>query len=155
MFLNILIGFVIPWIFGVILFLKNRKLVLVIAPISAVISYSLNEIGFHMHLWRLAPLSVSDDLTSMSVNLGFFPILACYLVYYIKKTSLKKYTLILIFSFLNTIFEFICVLLNMVSYGNRWNVIWTFLSYIAAYLLVYGYFHLADKYEILNNKRKE
>lgn len=149
MFFNILIAFVIPWVFGLILFHKNRKLILVIAPVSAVVAYSLNEIGFHLRLWRISPISVNDDLTSMTVNLGFFPVLACFLIYCIQKTSLKLYTLVLIFSVVNSIFEYICHMLNMVIYGNGWNIVWTFLSYIAAYLLVYWYYHEIRKEQIL------
>jgi len=140
MTLNIVIGFIIPWIFGVTLYFKDRKTVLIIAPFSSILGYTVNEFCFHLNFWRLVPVNINDDLTSMSVNLGLYPILGCYLIYYISKKHVNPYLIIFIFTIVTTILEYLGVLFDLVSYGNGWNIGFTFLSYLIPYLLIYWYY---------------
>ena len=140
MIINIVLGFIIPWVFGVILYFKDKKTLLVIAPISSVLAYTVNEFCFHLNFWRLVPVNINDDLTSVSVNLGLYPIFGCYFIYYISRKHIKPYLIILIFTLATTIFEYIGVLFNLVTYGNGWNIGWTFLSYLIPYLLIYWYY---------------
>lgn len=140
MILNIVLGFIIPWIFGVILYFKDKKIVLIIAPFSSILAYTVNEFCFHLNFWRLAPLNINDDYTSLSVNLGLYSILGCYLIYYISRKHINSYLMILIFTIVTTILEYLGILFNLVSYGNGWNIGWTFLSYLIPYLLIYWYY---------------
>lgn len=140
MTLNIVLGFVIPWIFGVILYFKDNKTVLIIAPLSSILGYTVNEFCFHLNFWRLVPVNINDDFTSISVNLGLYPILGCYLIYYISKKQTNSYLIILIFTMLTTILEYFGVLFDLVTYGNGWNLGWTFISYLIPYLLIYFYY---------------
>jgi len=127
-------------VFGVILYFKDKKTVLIIAPFSGILAYTINEFCFHLNLWRLAPLNIKDDLTTISVNLGLYPILGCYLIYYISRKHINAYLIILIFTIVTTIFEYLGFLFNFVIYGNGWNIGWTFLSYLIPYLLIYWYY---------------
>lgn len=140
MILNIILGFIIPWVFGVILYFKDKKIVLIIAPFSSILAYTVNEVCFHLNFWRLVPVNFNDDLTYVSVNLGLYPILGCYLIYYISKKYINSYLIILIFTIVTTIFEYLGVLFNLVFYGNGWNIGWTFLSYLIPYLLIHWYY---------------
>lgn len=72
MILNIILGCIIPWAFGVILYFKDKKTVLIIAPFSSILAYTVNEFCFHLNFWRLVPVNISDDYTSISVNLGLY-----------------------------------------------------------------------------------
>lgn len=140
MILNIILGFIIPWIFGVILYFKDKKIVLIIAPFSSILAYIINELCFHLNLWRVVPVNINDDYTSMSVNLGLYSVLGCYLIYYISRKRLNSYLIILIFTIATTILEYLGLLFHLVAYGNGWNIGWTFLSYIIPYLLIYWYY---------------
>ncbi|WPC42779.1 hypothetical protein [Clostridium sp. JS66] len=140
MIVNMVLGFIIPWIFGVILYFKDRKIVLTIAPFSSILAYVINEFCFHFNFWRLVPLNINDDYTSMSVNLGLYPILGCYLIYHISIKKINSYLIILIFAVATTMIEYLAFLFKLVTYGNGWNIGWTFLSYLIPYLLVYWYY---------------
>lgn len=140
MILNIILGFVIPWIFGVRLYFKDRKTVLIIAPFSSIIAYIINEFGFHLNFWRVVPVNINGDHTSISVNLGLYCVLGCYLIHYISKEHMNSYSIILIFAIASTMLEYLGVLFNLVIYGNGWNIGWTFLSYIIPYSLLYFYY---------------
>lgn len=140
MILNIILGFIIPWIFGVILYFKDRKTVLIIAPFSSIIAYIVNEFGFHLNFWRVVPVNINGDHTSISVNLGLYSVLGCYLIHYILKEHMNSYSIILIFAIATTMLEYLGVLFNLVIYGNGWNIGWTFLSYLIPYLLLYFYY---------------
>lgn len=140
MILNIILGFLLPWIFGLVLYFKDKKVILTMAPFSSIVAYTVNEFCFNLNLWRLVPLNIDDDITAISVNLGLYPILGCYLIYFISRKTINSYIIILIFTAATTILEYLGVLFNLVLYGNGWNVGWTFLSYLIPYLLIYWYY---------------
>jgi len=52
---NIIIGFLIPWILGIYLCNKEKKLFLVIYPFGCTISYIINMIGVYFKFWGIAP----------------------------------------------------------------------------------------------------
>ena len=150
MVLNIVLGFIIPWVFGIILYLKDKKILLVIAPFMAVWAYAVNETLFHLNFNRFAPLNIHDDLTTMSINLGLYPILGCYLIYYIRTKKTSPYVLIMIFTLMTTIAEYLGLKFGMVTYDNGWNIGWTFLSYIPPYLTGYWYYYQLKKIGVFN-----
>lgn len=140
MILNIILGFIIPWIFGIMLYFKDKKTVLIIAPFSSILAYIINEFCFHYNFWRVIPINVNDDYTSISVNLGLYSVLGCYLIYCISRKYLKPYLIILIFTVATTALEYLGLLFHLVIYANGWNIGWTFLSYLIPYLLIYCYY---------------
>jgi hypothetical protein len=83
--INICAGLIIPWIFGIILYFKDKKVLFLFGPFAGLKAYTLNEFGFHLNFWRYIPVYLKDDLTTVSANLGFFLILSCYLIYYLRK----------------------------------------------------------------------
>jgi hypothetical protein len=52
---NVILGFIIPWIFGIILYKKDKKTLLVIAPFMSVWAYIVNEALFDLNFNRFAP----------------------------------------------------------------------------------------------------
>lgn len=139
MFINITAGFVIPWIFGYMLYTKNKNTLLHIAPFASAISYTVNVWGFKSHFWRLVPIYL-EDLTSLPFNIGLFAVVPSYLVYFILKQKVNPYLLIVIFSISMTLAEGIGVLFGWVMYFNGWNIGWTFVSYLIPYFIVYLYY---------------
>lgn len=140
MVLNIILGFIIPWIFGVALYLKDKKILLTIAPFSSILAYTVNEFCFHLNFWRLIPVYIDDDYTAISVNLGLYPILGGYLIYYVSKKYINSYLVIFIFTLATTVVEYLAFLFKLVTYGNGWNIGFTFISYLIPYLLIYWYY---------------
>ena len=146
MILNITLGFIIPWIFGVRLYFKEKKAILIVVPFMSMCAYFLSEILFHLKLFALAPLQITDDYTTMSLNVGLYPLLAAYLIYFINLNKLPRYMLFIIFAFVPTMAEYLGLVFKIVTYDNGWNLGWTFLSYIIYYLIGYWYYNKVEKY---------
>jgi len=56
MLTNIILGFIIPWVFGAFLYVKDKKVILTMFPIGATISYTINYFGFHFVFWHITPI---------------------------------------------------------------------------------------------------
>lgn len=143
MSINIIFGFIIPWIFGYILYIKDRRMLLYITPFASAVSHTVNFWGFKSNFWRLVPLNL-EDLASLPFNIGLFAVFPSYLIYYISKKKTNPYLLIVTFSILMTILEQIAVLFGWVMYFNGWNISWTFISYFIPYLIVYAFYSVSS-----------
>lgn len=151
MLANIIFGFLIPWVFGIYLFKKSPIIVLLIFPMAAIISSIINATGYKLEFWDFTPLIKDDEtLSALPFDIGLYPVLASYLIYWIRKNN--RYTLIKIagICLLTTAFEFVGFLCGKVVYKNNWNVGWTLLSYLIAFVLVYLYYRLLLRYKILD-----
>ncbi|MCT8136717.1 hypothetical protein H1D32_02485 [Anaerobacillus sp. CMMVII] len=138
MFLNILFGFIIPWIFGLKLYDKDKKSLLLIGPFASVVAFTFDVIG-QAKFWRTKPIYKTKLVSSIPVHLGVYPISAGYLTYFLRKRNLNSVLVIAIFSFILTLFELVSVKLKRVRYQNGWNIYWTFVSYLIAGGLCYWY----------------
>ena len=131
------------------LYLKDRKTLLIIAPFMSVWAYIVNEALFDLNFNRLFPF-INDDITIMTINLGLYPVLGCYLIYYIQIKKTSPYIIIIIFTFLTTIAEYLGLMFRMITYANGWNIGWSFLSYISPYLTGYWYYCHLKKIGVFN-----
>ncbi|MGG0412944.1 CBO0543 family protein [Peribacillus simplex] len=140
--INILFGFIFPWILGLVLLKKDKNHFLSLYPFIAVISNLICLWGQSKGYWNVKPkLSKRQYLTTLPFNFGLYPILGIFMVYIIRTVSkVNPYLLILLFSAITTINEFIYLLFGRVTYGNGWNINKTFLSYIVPYFLTYKYY---------------
>ena len=148
MALNLILGFALPWGFGIYLYRRDRAIFLVSAPFASVWAFLINSILFNLNFDRFIPLDSSNDLVTMSVNLGLYPVLGSYLVYLIKTQKISPYLLVLIFSVFTTGLEYLGLLFHIVSYQNGWNIGWTFLSYVLPYLMCYWYYRKLNQLNI-------
>lgn len=146
---NIIIGFLIPWIFGIYIYIKEKRLFLVIYPFGCTVSYTINIIGFYFKFWSIAPYRYGV-FSSLPLNLGLYPIVGTYFVFLLNRRVGKSYYLILIFSLLTTCFEYLMLILKKGIYGAGWNLFWTFVSYLAAYILAYCFYRLVRSKSILS-----
>jgi len=145
--LNTAFGFVIPWIFGVWLVIKKKNIVLIIFPLTSVISYTVNAFGIQVGFWQIEPVE-HKGFSALPLNLGLFPLLGCFLIYIISKTKLNAYIFAFVFAFGTTMIEFIGVLSGKIIYGNGWNIFYTYFSYLFPYILVYWYYLTLKKLNI-------
>jgi hypothetical protein len=136
MFFNSILVFVIPWIVAILhLYKKDKLLIVLIGPFFSVIAFTINEFGF----WEVIPFPNQKTLSALPFNLGLYPILASYLIFFIKKYK-HPYAIIFFMSAFTTILEMIFLLFERVIYGNGWNNTWTFFSYLFPYMLTYWYY---------------
>lgn len=154
MLLNFILGFIIPWIFGIVLYKKTSKILLTIFPIGTVLSHIINAFVEEYKVWEIAP----EELLTVDYlifDIGLYAILPSYLIFFIHKyRKLNAYTYILIFTIVTTVSEYTWLKEERVSCHNGWNIYLTFLSYLVPYILVYLYYLLLKKNNILDNDVK-
>ena len=150
MILNIILGFVVPWIICIMhLYKKEEKLLLfLVAPVFSVVAYTINTFGFYFDFWEVIPFPDQKNLASLPFDLGIFPVLASYLIYFIKKIK-KPYFVVFLMTLFTTFLELIFVYFGRVIYGNYWNIYLTFFSYLFPYLFVYGYYKYLIKLNVI------
>ncbi|MDQ0857542.1 CBO0543 family protein [Bacillus sp. V2I10] len=149
MFFNVLTAFIFPWILGIVhLYKKDKQIIHFIAPLFSVVAFVINEFGLYFDFWKISPFFDQKTLSAMPFNLGLYPILASYLIYYIKKTN-KPYLILIIFSLSTTILELTFVLAGKVIYSNGWNIYWTFFSYLFPFMCMYYYFLYLKKVNLI------
>ncbi|MGE7760416.1 CBO0543 family protein [Peribacillus sp. NPDC097895] len=146
MFFHIIIGFILPWILGIYLFKKHRRLFIIFYPIGSATSFMINEIGF-TYFWKM-----DKTLASFSYDLGLFPIACCLFICSIHLEKLSTLTSFLIFTLGTDLLELSIVLLGKLDYRNGWNIYWSAVSYLLAYLIVYGYYKLVLNYFSFNKR---
>jgi hypothetical protein len=146
---NIIFGFIIPWLFGVWLYMKQPKIVLLSVPIGSAISFTLNQFGFN-YFWEFHPHFKNLSFSALPLDLGVYPVLSSFFIYYIHKKSLNRFLIVLLFSFFTTGGEWIVYMLQKVTYLNHWNIFWTYISYTVGYSFVYLYYRVLFKYKIID-----
>lgn len=147
MLFNIIVGFLIPWVFGIYLYRKSRIIVFLIFPITVTISGLINDTGYHLEFWDFTPLIENDEtLSALPLDLGLYPVMAGYMIYWIRKSNRHTFLKIGCFCLATTALEYLALILGKVEYGNHWNIGWTFVSYMLAYSLVYLYYRLLVRY---------
>lgn len=140
---------VLPWTVCVFhLYKKDKKVVLFIVSFISIISFVVNDFGIYFGFWSVYPFDLKD-LSIMPFNLGLYPILGNYMIFFIRKYR-YPYLIILLMALITTILEIIFLLSGRVIYGNGWNAIWTFFSYLLPYLVVYWYYLYLKKLKIMN-----
>lgn len=137
MLINVLIGWVLPWIIAGYFLRKDLSIIVQMAPLASVIAFAFNEVGYHFRLWTVTPVE-AGILSFLPYNLGIFPVIPCLLIYTTRRTSLSPMLLILLFTGLKTLLESCLLLIEKVNYDHGWNLAWTFVSYLIACSLSYG-----------------
>jgi hypothetical protein len=136
---NVIVAFIIPFIFIIILYFKDKKILLTIAPCQSAIAYTINSIGFNFGLWDLYPFG-QKGIVHVPFDIGIYPALSAWMIYFINCKKVTPSKAILIFAILTTGFEGYGILLGRVVYGHGWNIGWTFISYLVPYIINYRYY---------------
>lgn len=145
MILHIILIFLIPWIICILhLYKKEKMLVFLIAPFFSVVAYSVNAFGFYFGFWEVLPFPSQKNYATLPFELGIYPVLACYLIYFIKIIN-KPYVVLFLMTLFITLLELVFVYFGRVIYGNGWNIYHTFFSYLLPYLLAYWYYRYLIK----------
>lgn len=145
---NIIAGFILPWVSSLYLYIKDKKTLLTIAPLGAAIALLYNSVGFHLLFWTLHPFS-DGRLALLPFDLGAYPVFASFLIYFIKKYRSKPYLIILLFTLITTLIEYMFLIRGKVIYYNNWNIAWTFISYVVPYISCYVYYLILRRNDFL------
>jgi hypothetical protein len=150
MWINIIFGFIIPWLVALYLVRKSPKTLLLIYPISGLLSMAINSLGFQMRFWDFTPLIPNDEsVSALPLDLGLYPIIACFMIRTIMLHRNKTALILFLFVLFTTLLEYMGLLIGKVSYGNGWNIGFTFLSYLLALGCVYIYFRILERFRLL------
>ena len=87
------------------------------------------------------PLHKHRDVLSIAAQQWLVPVLGCWSIVLIRQLG-RSLSLILVFSLGTTLLEGVAVLIGHVGYGNDWNLAWTFISCLVAYVAVYQFYML-------------
>lgn len=144
MAVNVLLGFILPWLFCIYLIKKDMKTLLTIAPFTALVSSIINDIGVYVQWWLLVPVHL-ESVSTFPFNIGLYPVWGSYMIHYIKHYRMNPFFMVIAVAFLLTLIESSLMLFDRLFYGNGWNLLWTLVSYLVTYALVYGYFHVLQR----------
>ncbi|KRF06597.1 hypothetical protein ASG89_19295 [Paenibacillus sp. Soil766] len=148
-FINILFGFVVPWVFGIAWFKKAPTIAILIFPISAIISSLINAFGYHVDYWDFTPKIEDDEtISALPFDIGLYPLAGCLVIYWIEYKKKHPLVVLTILSIILTGLEYIAYLTRKVEYSNGWTMGWTFVSYFIALAAVYGFYALARKHGV-------
>jgi hypothetical protein len=149
MVFNIIVGFMIPWISGIVFYFTDRKILFVIAPFQSAIAFTVNSIGVFYGFWSIYPHTYGK-FSTIPFDLGAYPVLSVYLIHYINKTKFNPFLLIIIATTVTTLIEWLGILTGRIVYSNDWNLSFTFISYLVPYLLNYWFYIQLKQMKIFN-----
>ncbi|WP_230200287.1 CBO0543 family protein [Bacillus niameyensis] len=132
----------------ILFFRVNLKLVIIMAPFVSVVAFVLNEIGFN-NFWDFIPRFKNISLSSLPLNLGLYPVLGCLLVYSLQLSTRKPVVWMVFYGLITTGMEYVALVAKYIFYYNGWNIFHTFLSYLLAYILVFFYYKVMVRYDVL------
>ncbi|GJM79493.1 hypothetical protein HMSSN139_19890 [Paenibacillus sp. HMSSN-139] len=154
--INIIAGFLVPWIAGAFLIYRDKKAMLLAFPSGGFMSLLFNDFGVYTKWWQLHPDHM-ESVTTIPFNLGIYPIVAGWMLHFIFRTRFRFNAALMIAgsAALLTGAEFVYVCLKKIQYGNGWNIGWTYLSYFLALGAVYGYSFLHARLFVPRNGQQE
>jgi hypothetical protein len=146
MFLNIIVGFIVPWVVCLII-IREHKLIYFIAPFAGVISFIIDDFGFH-YFWRLYPFELRN-LSGIPFNIGLYCICPCILIQLIRKYNISVYIVLPLMSLMLTLIEGCGLLVGRVVYFNYWNIFATYISYFVSLLISYIFYKIIKKQNLI------
>lgn len=146
MILNVLLGFLIPWIITLII-VQERKIIYCITPFSGIVSFVINALGFHF-FWNLYPFYLRN-LSGVPFNIGLFAVFPCINIQIMRKYNITPYIVVPIGSLVLTTFELYGKLIGRVIYFNHWNIIGTYFSYFITLLVSYTFYKALLKQNLI------
>jgi len=77
MYFNVIVGLIIPWILAMPLIFRHQKILVLIAPIAAVLAFSIDVLGFQFDYWHIKPIHDNQTFSALPFHLGLYAILTC------------------------------------------------------------------------------
>ncbi|MGP0585207.1 CBO0543 family protein [Paenibacillus timonensis] len=147
MFVNSLLLFFIPWIFGAYLLKSHKELLISFGPISSLIAFIFNELGTHFGWWSFRPEGF-EFISIFISNIGIYLVVPCLMIHFIRKNKLSHSRAVILFSLFLTLLEFIMLKMERIHYDQGWNIGWTLVSYLLSNTFIAVYFWIWKKAQI-------
>lgn len=136
MLVIILTFFVLPWITGIYLYQRTPKIFFTIAPITALIAITCNQLGIHLGLWEVNHMPSVMLLDSIFIDFGLFAIVGTWFTYLLHYKEFNRVWLHIWFVLGFTALEGLTLLVEMLSYDKGWNLFYTILMYVGGFIAI-------------------
>lgn len=146
MLLNIILGFVIPWIIALVI-IRERKIIYYIAPFASAISFIVDDLGFY-YFWNLYPFKLGN-ISAIPFNIGLFCLYPCIVIELIRKYKFKVFFMLFVSSLIITLMEGCGLLVDRVFYRNNWNIVATYFSYFISLVSSYTFYKILERQRLV------
>ncbi|WP_100398136.1 hypothetical protein [Bacillus sp. FJAT-44742] len=154
MVVNILFGFLLPWVFGCYLYHKDKYLMVTTIPLCVLIAFVINTKG--SRYWLLKPrIKEKQYRTIYPLNLGYFPVVASFMIYFAQKRIWPRMIWITLFTLLSATAEIAALLAGKLLYKNGWNIYKTLLTYFLPYCFVVLYYDFVKMLRVLTQQSQQ
>ncbi|MBN9654172.1 hypothetical protein J0K78_07840 [Halobacillus sp. GSS1] len=149
MWINIVIGLVIPWVTIGYLFKKNPVVILLMYPLGVAIAFIGSDWGFGL-FWEVTPTYEQNrSLPAFPFKIGYLPLLSVLFGYIKAKEIVKTPLLIILFTIITAFMELVGVWTGKISYFHGWNIFLTLFIYLFGFMGTAFYMKILKKYKIL------
>lgn len=135
---NWVLGMLIPLLLGAWILRRHYSLFVIYYPLGVALSACVNNAGFNF-FWNILPETRNESFAALPMDLGIYPITGCIMMYFILIKRARPWPSIIVSALLLTLIEWIAKIMGHVVYFNRWNIFWTFWSYLLPLVFAYGY----------------
>ena len=149
-YIVIFLTFILPWIIGVNIYLKDKKIILMIAPFSSMLSFLFNTPGIDYGFFYPATIgSIKMNTLSILPNIGSFCILPCLYIFLIRHSKIRPIYLSIIFTVIGCTADLFFISAGFLKYGNGWNIFLSSLSFFLSFNIVYLYYRTLKKHVMI------
>ncbi|ASF39795.1 hypothetical protein CEH05_11865 [Halobacillus halophilus] len=148
MLTNVLLGFILPFSINIIIFLRKPRITILMYTLGVSIAFVANDWGFNI-FWKVNPEHDNPSLPAMPFNLGYFPLLTSTFALIKEAQIVNNKVLILLYSLIFTVLEYVALYIGKVEYYNGWIIIYSFFIYLSGFIVCYGYIRLLKRYQII------
>jgi len=150
LYILIFLSFILPWVIGINIYLKDKKIILIIAPFCAMLSFLLNTPGVDYHLFYPAPIStIKAHTLAILPSIGLFCILSCLFVFSIRHSKIKPIYLNIIYSIIGCLADLMFITTGFLKYDNGWNMLFSLLGFLVSFNIIYIYYIVLRKFALL------
>lgn len=137
MYIQIISGFIIPWILGLWL-IKDRIFLFAFYPTAVALATTIDIIGSN-YFWQFYPHMNNKSLSGLPILTGLHPLSACFMLFLIYRKNFRPLPAICLFAGLLTFLEWGAQQFGLLLYFNGWNIGLTFFSYLSPIVVLYFY----------------
>lgn len=152
LFVIISLSFILPWILGIVLYFKDKRMVVTIVPFACMLGYVLNTVGIDCGFFYALPISgIKPHTIAIFPNTGLLPIESCLFIYAVRHTKFKLALLEIVISAISSLADVISIAARFLVYNKGWTIPWTMLMYLISFYVIYLYYLWLKKLSILPN----
>jgi hypothetical protein len=150
LYILIFLSFILPWIVGINIYLKDKKIIMIIAPFAAMLSFILNTPGIDYGFFYPSPVNnIKLHTLAILPSIGFFSILSCLFVFTIRYTKISPLYSSFIFAIIGCAADLVYIGAGFLKYNNGWNILFSFLGFLISFSIIYLYYLALKKFALI------